>query len=421
VIGGEATPSELSALESRLGAFASCLTPIRISPLTPTQLSGVLTRLSSWLTEQRKVEVTPSAGRLAARLLGRLVRTEEDPGRLVGFLLAITADAQRERRAKVDDADVVAALVRRTGLAPILVDDRLPLQRAELVAKLSERVRGQPEGIRAVADVVATFKAGLNDPGRPLGTLLLAGPTGVGKTATALALAEWAFGAGMSEPPLVRIDMSELQHPAQVHRLIGDTEPGELVKRVREKPFCVVLLDEVEKAHPVFFDLLLGLLDEGRLTDAFGRVTDFRGTIILMTTNLGVKRGQSLGFAGDASGVDLSAIRQFFRPELLNRIDRVVPYRPLSEASIREIAERELAAIATRPGVAARKLRLLFSDAVVARVVAAGFDPLLGARPLQRAVEQLVVAEIARFLLEQPVRDGAELVVDEVDGRIVVA
>ena len=356
----------------------------------------------------------------ALRLLDRFVRYERFPGKAIRLLRALADEAARAGRAAVVEDDVITAFERRTGLPRALVDDGMPMTRDGLLARLSGTIVGQPEALDAVVRVLLTWKAGLDDPDRPVATLLFAGPTGVGKTATTQALADLCFGAAAAGSPLVRIDASELGSPAQVERLLGRVgEPGAVIRKLRERPFAVLLIDEVEKAHPLLFDLLLGVLDEGRLVDAMGRETDLRGCVIVMTTNLGTRAGASLGFGG-GSAADPGAVRAFFRPEFVNRIDEIVHFRPLDEAAVRGIARRELARIELRPGFASRALRLVFTEAVVDLVVAAGFDPRFGARPLQRAIEQHVVGALARRLVDQPDQIAEDLRVDVVDGKVVV-
>jgi ATP-dependent Clp protease ATP-binding subunit ClpC len=244
----------------------------------------------------------------------------------------------------------------------------------------------------------------------------------VGKTAAAQALAGCFFGAGGGDDPLFRIDMSEFQHAFQIARLIGSgAQPGKLVEHVRQRPFSVVLLDEIEKADASVFDLLLSALDEGRLRDSRGRITDFRSSLIVMTTNLGVRHGASLGFgeANDGEGHVLHEVRRFFRPEFFNRIDRVVCFAPLSRQAIEAIALQELQAVERREGLLRRGVRLRFTPELVAFIVATGFSPKYGARPLQRAVEQHVVAAVARALFGA-VADGAWLEVGVEAGAVRV-
>jgi len=226
----------------------------------------------------------------------------------------------------------------------------------------------------------------------------------VGKTAAAKALAEYFFANGQTHDPLLRIDMSEFQHPAHIGRLIGydngrdGTTPGKLIQHVRTKPFSVILLDEIEKAHHSLFDALLALLDNGLLTDRLGRTADFRNTII-MTTNLGVSSGTPIGFADNRTDqTSIGDIKGLFRPELFNRIDRVLTFNSVDRRPIEQIAERELGLLQQRPGIAQRRIALRFSPGLVEEVARAGFSPKYGARPLQRAIERLVVPVLTEWL-----------------------
>jgi ATP-dependent Clp protease ATP-binding subunit ClpC len=321
----------------------------------------------------------------------------------------------------VTETRAITQFARFTGLPERFLRDDQPLDDAEVQAFFAGQLFGQDTAIRQLKDVVYLFKSGLNDPAKPIGTLLFAGPTGVGKTAAAKALASYFYGASSGVDPLFRVDMSEFQHAFQIARLIGTGKrPGKLVEHVRQRPFSVVLLDEIEKADASVFDMLLGVLDEGRLRDSHGRVTDFRGSIIVMTTNLGVRPGASAGFANADSGDDAThEIRQFFRPEFFNRIDRLVHFAPLGRDAIAEIARKELQSLERREGLLRRGLSLRISPAVVDFVAVAGFSPRYGARPLQRAVEQHVVAAIAKALFHD-VPDSSILEVGIVDGAVHV-
>jgi ATP-dependent Clp protease ATP-binding subunit ClpC len=231
---------------------------------------------------------------------------------------------------------------------------------------------------------------------------LFAGPTGVGKTAVAKTLAEYFFANGQTHDPLIRIDMSEFQHPGHIGKLIGsdNNRPGKLIQHVRNKPFSVVLLDEIEKAHDSIFDNFLSMLDEGFITDRFGRTTDFRNTIIIMTTNLGVKQNRGIGFANiNKSEVSLGDIKNYFRPEFFNRIDQVLIFNGLDQKAIEQIAVRELQHLTRRPGILQRGISLRFTNALVQHVCAVGFSMEYGARPLQRAIERIVIPPLTEFLL----------------------
>jgi ATP-dependent Clp protease ATP-binding subunit ClpA len=280
-------------------------------------------------------------------------------------------------------------------------------------------VVGQHEAIESIADAVRRSRSGLQDKKRPIGSFIFLGTTGVGKTELAKALADFLFN---NENSMTRIDMSEYQHAFQIDRLIGaNREAGQLVKEVREKPFAVLLLDEIEKADPAIFDALLAVLDEGMLVDGFGRVTHFKNTIIIMTSNLGASGRRSVSFQDTTTAENryLSAIMQHFRPEFVNRIDSVVVFDELSKEGIRDLARRELRELSRREGFTKKKIQLVFLERLVDYLVSIGFDERYGARPMQRAIEQGVIGPLALWLLENPDRTNETLTIDY-DGGIVI-
>jgi len=416
---GEASPGELEAARRKLPAFVDCFEPLSLPEMDGQRARRVLELFAAQAKAALSVEIEQPALDAGYRLLTRYVRYERFPGKAVRFFGECVREAIADREPMVTETRAIAQFARFTGLPERFLRDDQPLNDAEVQAYFAGQLFGQDAAIRQLKDVVYLFKSGLNDPAKPIATLLFAGPTGVGKTAAAKALASYFYGANSGIDPLFRVDMSEFQHAFQIARLIGTgKQPGKLVEHVRQRPFSVVLLDEIEKADASVFDMLLGVLDEGRLRDSQGRVTDFRGTLIVMTTNLGVRHGSSPGFANADAGVDAThEIRQFFRPEFFNRIDRLVHFAPLGHEAIASIARQELQAIERREGLLRRGLTLRIAPAVVDFVAAVGFSPRYGARPLQRAVEQHVVAAIARALFGD-VPDGAILEVDIVDGAV---
>jgi len=333
---------------------------------------------------------------------------------LVDHLIASKrAESENSRRRKselsVSRGDVVHALQSFSGLPAHLIDDSQPLRIDTVREFLENRVIGQDEALSTVVELITLVKAGLTDPTKPLGTMLFVGPTGVGKTELAKALAEYIFG---SSGRMIRLDMSEYKDYHSFEKLIGRqsadndyARSGSLLGRVRAQPFSVILLDEIEKAHSNVFDLLLQLFDDGRLTDAMGQTTNFTQTIIIMTSNLGGEINDNMPFgfhakgAGDSDSVD-AAVKDFFRPELVNRIDRIVRFLPLRREHIRILAQRELGNVLLRGGITRRQLRVDVDRGVIEILADAGFDRLFGARPLKRAVERLALLPIARQLAE---------------------
>ncbi|MES2889804.1 MAG: AAA family ATPase [Pseudomonadota bacterium] len=415
---GEAHPAQLEAARRQLPEFMDCFEPVLVPEMDAQRSRRVLQSLALHAQQSLGVTLEPTALESGHRLLKRYSRAERFPGKAVRFFGLCVRHALAKQLTTLDEAQVLSRFAQHTGVPERFLRDDQPLADDEVERFFATRVLGQAVAVGHFKDVACTFKAGLNDEAKPIATLLLAGPTGVGKTAAAKALAAFFFGAAGGEPPLLRLDMSEFQHAFQVARLIGQGDrPGPLVEQVRRKPFSVILLDEIEKADPSVFDVLLSVLDEGRLRDSRGRETDFRNTIILMTSNLGVRPGNSLGFTTPEGDTSLHDIRRFFRPEFFNRIDRVVPFTSLDRAAIQAIARKELDAIGQREGLARRGIQLQFTPALIDWVAGVGFSPLYGARPLQRAVEQHVVAAVAQALFG-PVADGARLRVD-VQGQTV--
>jgi ATP-dependent Clp protease ATP-binding subunit ClpB len=284
--------------------------------------------------------------------------------------------------------------------------------------ELGHRVVGQPDAVRAVSDAVRRARSGVADPNRPTGSFLFLGPTGVGKTELAKALAEFLFD---DERAMVRIDMSEYSEKHSVARLVGAPPGyvgfeagGQLTEAVRRRPYTVVLFDEVEKAHPDVFDVLLQVLDDGRLTDGQGRTVDFRNTILILTSNLGsqIIADQSLPEERRQDAV-MGVVRSHFKPEFLNRLDDVVVFRALGSEELTGIVDIQIGVLARR--LAARRLTLAVTDAAREWLAINGFDPVYGARPLRRLVQSAIGDQLAKALLAGDIRDGDEVVVDAAD------
>lgn len=417
----EATPSELQACRRLLPGLADGMQVARVDPLDASTSLRVLERIARNHEANLGLQVSADAPRAVQGLFRRFRPYDAMPGRAVGFLSAACRHAS-EVEANLDADLALMRFGEESGLPDVLLRDELPLPRGEVASYLRRRVLGQDNACEVAADIVAACKAGLNDPRRPTGVLLFAGPTGVGKTELARALSDWMFGHGSTRDRLVRLDMSEYATHGSAEMLLSDErgQPSAFIRKVRQQPFCVVLLDEIEKAHPEVFDLLLGLLDEGRLTDRFGRLCSFQSAIIVMTSNLGAGSGQSLGF-GARGGPDYEReVRRFFRPEFFNRLDAVVPFAALGPEIVRRIAAKELSELPQREGLKRAGLKLTWDEAVVDMVAAAGFDHRYGARPLQRAIEEKVVTPLARLLAEKPALAGITLHLSAGDETIQV-
>jgi ATP-dependent Clp protease ATP-binding subunit ClpC len=328
--------------------------------------------------------------------------------------------------------DVAEVVSRQTGI-PVSQLTQQEMQRLlQLEEHLHRRVVGQDDAVRVVAEAVRRSRVGLGDPGRPIGSFLFLGPTGVGKTELARALAEALFG---DEDRMVRLDMSEFQERHTVSRLVGSPpgyvgyeDAGQLTEAVRRRPYSVVLLDEVEKAHPDVFNTLLQVLDDGRLTDSQGRTVDFTNTVLVMTSNLGSEliqgRNAPLGFGtGDAAAADaglrdrlLRRLRESFRPEFLNRIDEIVVFQQLESEQLQQITRQLLEE--TRRRLSAQDIAVTFTDEAVAWIAERGYEPQFGARPLRRAIQREVDNALAGLLLDGRLAAGRHVVVDVADGAL---
>ncbi len=406
---GEVTPQGLESMRRMLPGFVESVQVMEIPELPEKKIQAIFEEFSNYVRQNLKINLGKDALGLAMRLLRRYYPYESFPGKGIRFLSECVNDAQLGGREDIKNPDIIAHFIRRTGLPELFLRDDLLLDTQQLRHFFGSRILGQPEAVEKLCDIVKIFKAGLNNPHKPITTLIFAGPTGVGKTASALSLAQYFFGVGQRQSPLIRIDMSEFQHPSQISRLIGaGKEPGKMVSDVRERPFAVLLLDEAEKAAPALFDAFLTVLDEGMLTDAFGRVTNFRNCIIILTTNLGASNRRSIGYgdrAGDDEAKYRSAIGAYFRPEFMNRIDSILMFQPLGKEAIRQITLKELEEVKQREGFTKKNLEIVFSENVVNYLSGIGFHERFGARPLQRALEDHIVKPLAGWLLKNKAGD----------------
>ena len=412
----EATPAAWAQLELRDVGFARAFSPWILEPPAPPEARAILEAVAADLAATYEITVSP-AGLSAIEGLCARFRGDDSPlGTAIHFLRRLVDEADSHRAAALigeaapapvtlDRGAVVARFCAETGMPDFLIRDDLPLDTDEIERRLGQRIIGQAGAIRRMADLVAVMKAGLSDLSRPLGSFLFVGPTGVGKTETAKALAALLFG---SADRMLRFDMSELSAPSSVHRFIGgDGEEGRLISEIRQQPFCVLLLDEIEKAHPAIFDVLLQVLGEARLTDAAGRTASFCNAVVLMTSNLGVetlRNGVGFGGGEDEAAFEAhfrSEAARFFRPELFNRIDHVVPFSPLQAEAIEAITHREISKLEAREGLRQRGIRLRVPDEIRRWLAARGVAPRYGARPLKRLIEQRMVGPLAQVLSTQ--------------------
>ena len=407
----ECTREELERARRARPSFVQHFTVVRVDEPTTVET----TTLALAYARRKQIDIHPSAMKRLVRHLTALERGVAFPGKAIRFIDWMALESKGEEK-RLFPRDASEAYSKYSGVPLTLLSDDVAAGAGELAKLLKARVIGQDAACDACGRLLARFKANLGDPERPSGVFLFVGPTGVGKTELAKQLARTTFGG---EDRMIRLDMSEYMLPGSAARLTAAHASGlagttSLAAKVREQPLSLVLLDEIEKAHSEVFDLLLGILGEGRLTDDAGRFVDFRTTMIVMTSNLGVTETRPAGF-GEASGGDyLRKVRAHFRPELYNRIDYVLPFRALSPPDMERIVELELASVETRAGFVRRAIRLRTSPAARARLAERGYHPTRGARPLRRLIEEVVVTPIASKLAEDPsFRDRAVLVVAE--------
>jgi ATP-dependent Clp protease ATP-binding subunit ClpB len=367
-----------------------------------------------------KAEREYDLNKVAELKYGKLAQLEKQIAQAEAALAAKGDGTGRLLKEEVDEEDIAEVVARWTGIP---VSKLVEGEREKLVhldEHLHKRVVGQDEAVTAVANAVLRARAGIKDPNRPIGSFIFLGPTGVGKTELARALAEFLFD---SEQAMVRIDMSEYMEKHTVARLIGAPpgyvgyeEGGQLTEAVRRRPYCVILFDEIEKAHPDVFNVLLQLLDDGRLTDGQGRTVNFRNTVVIMTSNLGSQLITTYRGGVDAEAYEsmkrdvLEALRQHFRPEFLNRVDDVVVFHALSREDLRRIVDIQLDRLRAR--LADRHLELDFTDAARDYLAERGYDPVYGARPLKRVLQTAVENALAQGIIAGTIREGEHLEVD---------
>ncbi len=414
----KASKERLAKLEKELADLQESIGGMRAHWLQEKEridkLRGLKAKIEGTRGAAERAERDGDLEKAAELRYGTLVQLERD---LEAENTAL-AELQTDRKMlneEVTEEDVAQVVAKWTGIPVSRLMEGEMQKLVHLEAALHERVVGQDEAVTAVANAIRRSRAGLSDPDRPIGSFLFLGPTGVGKTELAKALADYLFD---DERAVVRIDMSEYQERHAVSRLmgappgyVGYEEGGQLTEAVRRRPYSVILLDEMEKAHGDVFNILLQLLDDGRLTDGQGRTVDFRNTIVIMTSNLG-----SAVFADPTMDAEnrresvLADVRGYFRPEFINRVDEIIVFDPLAREQIRAIAHIQLRSLRAR--LAERHLTLDLTDAALMHLAEAGYDPAFGARPLKRLIQRELQDPLALKLLSGEIHDGATVTVD---------
>jgi len=390
-----------------------------------TRISSIKEEIERTRIEAEKAEREGDLNRAAELKYGRLLNLQKELQE-ANETLSREGRQMRLLKEEVDEEDVAKIVSKWTGIPVSKMLEGEVEKLLKMEERLRQRVVGQDEAIEAVSDAVRRARAGIQDPNRPIGSFIFLGPTGVGKTELARALAEFLFD---DENAMVRIDMSEYQERHTVSRLIGAPpgyvgyeEGGQLTEAVRRRPYSVILFDEVEKAHPEVFNVLLQLLDDGRLTDGHGRTVDFRNTVVIMTSNIGSQHIQEMltEWADEEQirkGV-MEDLKSFFRPEFLNRVDEVIIFHPLNRDLLIRIVDIQLGRM--KRHLKDRHIDIELTESAKAYLAEIGYDPVYGARPLKRAIQKEILNPLATKLLDGTFREGDVVVADMEDGRVTL-
>ena len=425
----ECSEEELAQIELRSPNYLSFFQVIRLEE-PQKELEDIILKKVQDTASNRNVEIAENAIREVIRLNKRFTPYSGMPGKPIRFLESILINKRSQEinvTPKISRSEVIQHFCQESGMPLFMVDPSIPMNVKNIKDQFNSNVYGQEEAVDGLVNLLASVKTGLTKIGKPIASLLFVGPTGVGKTELAKVLAEFMFG---SRERLVRFDMSEFSNPNAVMRLIGTDffSDGLLTSAIRREPFSVLLFDEIEKADPIFFDLLLQVLSEGRLTDSQGKLVNFCSTIIIMTSNIGASRLMNNRIGWNPEEVNneindyfLVAVQKYFRPELFNRIDQVVAFSPLASSVVRFVVEREIGLLREREGIRFRSMDLDIKEVVFDHLAKFGYSHLYGARQLQRIIREKLIIPLAKALNVQEYDDRLMVTINILDEQIHIS